>query len=150
VHTIPFGQLGQITNFSRDWITVKFNLRFARDTDIEKLRKAAKKIGADMMEMPAIKAEILAPFKMQGVADIADNALLVRFKFTAKPGNPAAIQREAVKRMFNVFPAMGIEFAKEGAAVVVHAAPASPAEAAPAAAPAAAETKETPALAAAS
>jgi hypothetical protein len=113
VHTIPFGQLGQITNFSRDWITVKFNLCFARDTDIEKLRKAAKKIGADMMEMPAIKADILTPFKMQGVADIADNALLVRFKFTAKPGNPAAIQREAVKRMFSVFPAMGIEFAKE-------------------------------------
>ncbi len=147
VHTIPFGQLGQITNFSRDWITVKFNLRFARDTDIEKLRKAAKKIGADMMEMPAIKADILAPFKMQGVADIADNALLVRFKFTAKPGNPAAIQREAVKRMFSVFPAQGIEFAKEGAAVVVHAAPAAPAEVAPAAA---AEPKETPALAAAS
>ena len=55
VHTIPFGQLGQITNFSRDWITVKFNLRFARDTDIEKLRKAAKKIGADMMEDPGVQ-----------------------------------------------------------------------------------------------
>src|SRR5690349_9169891 len=146
VHTIPFGQLGQITNFSRDWITVKFNLRFARDTDLEALRKAAKKIGADMMEMPAIKADILAPFKMQGVADIADNALLVRFKFTAKPGNPAAIQREAVKRMFSVFPAAGIEFAKEGAAVVVHAAPGSlPTETAPAAA---ADAKGTPALAA--
>ena len=119
VHTIPFGQLGQITNFSRDWITVKFNLRFARDTDIEKLRKAAKKIGADIAEMPAFKPDLLAPFKMQGVADIADNALLVRFKFTAKPGNPAAIQREAVKRMFNTFPGQGIEFAKEGAAVVL-------------------------------
>jgi small-conductance mechanosensitive channel len=119
VHTIPFGQLGQITNFSRDWITVKFNLRFARDTDVEKLRKAAKKIGADMMEMPDFKNEILAPFKMQGIADIADNALLCRFKFTAKPGNPASIQREAVKRMFRTFPELGIEFAKEGAAVVV-------------------------------
>jgi small-conductance mechanosensitive channel len=119
VHTIPFGQLGQITNFSRDWITVKFNLRFARDTDVEKLRKAAKKIGADMMEMPEFKSEILAPFKMQGIADIADNALLCRFKFTAKPGNPASIQREAVKRMFRTFPELGIEFAKEGAAVVV-------------------------------
>ncbi len=125
VHTIPFGQLGQITNFSRDWITVKFNLRFARDTDIEKLRKAAKKIGQDMMEMPAIKSEILAPFKMQGVADIVENALLVRFKFTAKPGNPAMIQREAIKRLFNTLPTMGIEFAKEGAAVIVQAAPAS-------------------------
>ena len=99
---------------------MKFNLRFARDTDIEKLRKAAKQIGADMMEIPEIKAEILAPFKMQGVVDITDNALLVRFKFTARPGNPAAIQREAVKRLFRTLPGLGIEFAKEGAAVVLH------------------------------
>jgi len=120
VHTIPFGQLGQITNFSRDWITVKFNLRFARDTDIEKLRKAAKKIGAEIAELPQFKDEVLAPFKMQGVADIIENALLIRFKFTARPGNPAAIQREAVKRMFSTLPALGIEFAKEGAAVVLH------------------------------
>ena len=125
VHTIPFGQLGQITNFSRDWITVKFNLRFARDTDIEKLRKASKKIGAEMMELPAIKAEILAPFKMQGVADITDNALLVRFKFTTRPGNPAMIQREAVKRMFSTLPGLGIEFATQGATVIVQASPAS-------------------------
>ena len=55
LHTIPFGQLGQITNFSRDWTTVKFNLRFARDTDVEKLRKTVKKIGLDMMEDPEIK-----------------------------------------------------------------------------------------------
>ena len=149
VHTIPFGQLGQITNFSRDWITVKFNLRFARDTDIEKLRKAAKKIGADMLEIPELKDDILAPFKMQGVADITDNALLVRFKFTAKPGNPAVIQREAVKRMFRTFPELGIEFAKEGAAVILHTTgasldattsvapePASKASSTPAAAPA--------------
>ena len=120
VHTIPFGQLGQITNFSRDWSTVKFNLRFARDTDLEKLRKAAKQIGVDMMEIPEIRSEILAPFKMQGVVDITDNALLVRFKFTAKPGNPASIQREAVKRLFGTLPGLGIEFAKEGAAVVLH------------------------------
>ena len=120
VHTIPFGQLGQVTNFSRDWITVKFNLRFARDTDIEKLRKAAKQIGTDMLEMPEFKDDILAPFKMQGIADITDNAPLVRFKFTAKPGNPAGIQREAVKRMIRTFPEMGIEFAKEGAAVILH------------------------------
>jgi len=120
VHTIPSGQLGQITNFSRDWITVKFNLRFARNTDIEQLRKAAKKIGAEMMEVPAIKAELLAPFKMQGVADIADNAILVRFKFTTRPGNPAMIQREAMKRMFSTLPGLGISFATQGATVILH------------------------------
>ena len=119
VHTIPFGQLGQITNFSRDWITTKFNLRFARDTDLEKLRKASKKIGMEVAELPQFKDEILAPFKMQGVADIVENAVLVRFKFTAKPGNPAAIQREAVKRLMSTLPGLGIEFAKEGARVVL-------------------------------
>jgi hypothetical protein len=98
---------------------VKFNLRFVRDTDVEVLRKAAKKIGVEMTEMPEFKDEILAPFKMQGVADITGNALLVRFKFTAKPGNPASIQREAIKRLFRTLPELGIEFATEGATVVL-------------------------------
>lgn len=123
VHTIPFGQLGQVTNFSRDWITVKFNLRFARDTDVEKLRKAAKKIGAEMMAQPEYKDEILVPFKMQGVADIVDNALVCRFKFTVRPGNPALIQREAIKRMFRSFPDQGIAFATERPAVVLQSQP---------------------------
>jgi moderate conductance mechanosensitive channel len=111
IYTIPFGQLGQITNFSRDWCTMKFNLRFARDTDVEKLRKTVKKVGLAMMEEPEFKDEFLQPLKLQGVADVADNALVMRFKFTAKPNIPTLIQREAMKRLFRVFQAAGIEFA---------------------------------------
>lgn len=111
IHTIPFGQLGQITNFSRDWTTMKFNLRFTRSTDLEQLRKAVKKIGAEMLEDPELKEEFLAPLKMQGVADIADNALVVRFKFTVRPVKPTVVRREAIKRMVNLLPQQGIEFA---------------------------------------
>jgi small-conductance mechanosensitive channel len=111
IHTIPFGQLGQITNFSRDWTTAKFNLRFMPNTDLEKLRKTVKKIGVEMMDDPEMKDEILMPLKMQGVADITDSAIVVRFKFTVKPNKPSYIQREALKRMFRAFPEAGIEFA---------------------------------------
>jgi small-conductance mechanosensitive channel len=111
IYTIPFGQLGQITNFSRDWTTMKFNLRFARDTDVEKLRKTTKKVGLAMMEEPEFKDEFLEPLKLQGVADVAENALIMRFKFTAKPNIPTLIQREAMKRLFPAFQAAGIEFA---------------------------------------
>lgn len=111
IHTIPFGQLGQVTNFSRDWSTLKFNLRFTRDTDIEKLRKTVKKIGLELLEDPDFKDDFLMPLKMQGVADITDNALVVRFKFTVKPARPTVIQREAVKRMIRILPEQGIEFA---------------------------------------
>ncbi|WP_377848606.1 mechanosensitive ion channel family protein [Bosea sp. UC22_33] len=117
VHTIPFGQLGQITNFSRDWSTVKFNLRFKRDTDLEKLRKTVKKIGDEMQEDPEFKDEFFAPLRMQGVADILDNALLVRFKFTVRPVQPSYIQRVAVKKMVTKFAEVGIDFADSMVAV---------------------------------
>jgi moderate conductance mechanosensitive channel len=90
---------------------MKFNLRFARDTDVEKLRKTVKKVGLAMMEEPEFKDEFLEPLKLQGVTDVADNALVMRFKFTAKPNIPTLIQREAMKRLFLDFQAAGIEFA---------------------------------------
>ena len=130
IHTIPFGQLGQITNFSRDWSTLKFNLRFTRDTDIEKLRKTVKKIGIELMDDPEYKDDFLMPLKMQGVADIADNALVVRFKFTVKPTRPTVIQREAVKRMIRILPEQGLEFANNTVAVQSMAAPTDQAAAA--------------------
>ncbi|AZO81951.1 MULTISPECIES: mechanosensitive ion channel domain-containing protein [unclassified Bosea (in: a-proteobacteria)] len=117
IHTIPFGQLGQITNFSRDWATVKFNLRFKRDTDLEKLRKTVKKIGDEMQQDPEFKDEFFAPLRMQGVADILDNALLVRFKFTVRPVQPSYVQRMAVKKMVATFPTVGIAFADSMVAV---------------------------------
>ena len=111
VHTIPFGQLTSITNYSRDWQTVKFNVRLARDTDIEVVRKTVKKIGLEMMQNPELAKELLQPLKLQGVADIADNALIVRMKFTARPTKPSWVQREALKRVYRVFGEKGIEFA---------------------------------------
>ncbi|MFT4132182.1 mechanosensitive ion channel family protein [Labrys sp. (in: a-proteobacteria)] len=117
VHTIPYGQLGQVTNYSRDWATIKFPLRFARETDLEKLRKAVKKIGQDMLEDPEMKEEFLTPLKMQGVFDITDNAIVVRFKFTVKPNKPTFIQREALKRLVRILPEQGIEFSTGTVAV---------------------------------
>src|SRR5262249_44612416 len=93
------------------WCTMKFNLRFARDTDVEKLRKTVKKVGVEMMAEPEFKDEFLAPLKLQGVADVADNALVMRFKFTSKPNIPTVIQREAMKRLFVAFQAADIHFA---------------------------------------
>jgi moderate conductance mechanosensitive channel len=117
VHTIPFGQLGQITNFSRDWASVKFNLRFARDTDLEKLRKIVKKIGQEMLEDPELKGEFIDPLKMQGVEDVLDNAIVVRFKMRVKPNKPSFIQRQAVRRMVAAFGPAGISFANATVAV---------------------------------
>jgi len=117
IHTIPFGQLTSISNFSRDWQTVKFNLRLARDTDLEKVRKTVKQLGQEMQKDPELGKELLQPLKLQGVAEITDSALVVRLKFTARPLKPSWVQREALKRIYGVFGEKGIEFSSNAITV---------------------------------
>ena len=112
LHIVPFGQVGHITNFSRDWTAVKFTLAFAHGTDVELLRKTVKKIGLEMMQEAAYKPVLLEPLKMQGVVDIKDSAVIVRFKYLARPNNPGVVQRVAVRRMYDIFPGLGIQFAQ--------------------------------------
>ena len=111
IHTIPFGQLQAITNYSRDWQTVKFNLRVARDTDLEKTRKTVKRVGQEMLQDEEFGKEFLLPLKLQGMAEITDSALVIRLKFTVRPSNPSVVQREALKRLHRAFAQDGIEFA---------------------------------------
>lgn len=111
LHTVPFGELGRVTNLSRDWAAVDFTLRFARDTDLDKLREATAKVGDDIMAVPELKQALLEPLKMDGIADVSDSSLVIRFKFMTRPGHPGRVQNEAVHRMLRAFPEAGISFA---------------------------------------
>ena len=86
----------------------------------------------------------MQPLKMQGVVDIKDNSLIVRFKFMARPKNPSTIQRMAIRRMYETFPALGIQFATPNS--VCNGAP--PVAPSPAAAPVAPLPTDEPAKAA--
>jgi len=111
IQVIPFGDLGQISNYSRDWAAIKFNLRFARDTDLDKLREATRKIGAELMEEPDLKADILEPLKINSVAEVADNALVVQFKLKTRPGSTGAVQDRTLRQMLKTMPELGFAFA---------------------------------------
>jgi small-conductance mechanosensitive channel len=111
LHIVPFGQVGHITNFSRDWTVLKFNLAFAPGTDVELLRRTVKKIGVEMMAEPQFKPIIMQPLKMQGVVDIKDSQVIVRFKVMTRPKNPSLVQRTAIRRMYDTLPGLGIRFA---------------------------------------
>lgn len=117
IHTIPFGQISSVTNYSRDWGTIKFELRFDRDADLEKIRKTAKKVGIGLLDHPEFGDYFLVPVKMQGIHDVNETSMVVRFKFTARPGKPTLIKREAMKRLLVAFKEAGLPLASN--AVVV-------------------------------
>ena len=111
VHTVPFGEIRHLTNWSRDWALMRFEIRVPFETDLEKIRKIIKKVGQEMMEDPEIAPLMLAPLKSQGVNTMDDSALIVRCKFMTLPGEQFYVRRQALNRIQRAFEAEGLKFA---------------------------------------
>ncbi len=111
LHTIPFGEIQVLTNYSRDWVMMKLPLRVTYDTDVEKVRKLIKKLGQELLEDPIIGDNFLQPLKSQGVIEMQDSAMIIRVKFMTKPGDQWVIRKRVFQDIRDLFAQEGIKFA---------------------------------------
>jgi small-conductance mechanosensitive channel len=111
IHTIPYSTISTLTNFSRDWVIMKFELRVHFEQDVEKVRKLIKKVGQELLEDPEHGPQFLDGLKSQGVNRMDDSAFVIRCKFSAKPGNQWALRRVAYAKIQEAFADAGIQFA---------------------------------------
>ncbi|MEH6632509.1 MAG: mechanosensitive ion channel domain-containing protein [Halopseudomonas aestusnigri] len=111
LNTIPFGEISYLTNFSRDWIIMKLPLRLTYGTDANKVRKMIKKLGQELLKHPDIGHMFLDPLKSQGVMAMEDSAMIMRIKFTTKPGDQFTVRRFVLDEIHKLFNANGIHFA---------------------------------------
>jgi small-conductance mechanosensitive channel len=118
VHTIPYGEIPKLTNFSRDWVIMKLRFRVPFDTDVNKVKIFFKKIGQDLLEDTELADGFLQPFKSQGVAEVDDNGIVIRGKFMSKTGKQFMIRKELYVRVQKAFEAAGIPFVRKQ--VMVH------------------------------
>ncbi len=119
VHTIPYGEIAKLTNYSRDWVIMKLMFTVPFDTDPNKIKKIFKKIGAEMMADPVHSTGFLEPFKSQGVFSFDDVGMVVRGKFMAKPGTQFTIRKEIYNRVIREFETAGIDFARREVRVAI-------------------------------
>ncbi len=111
LHTIPFGEIRHLTNFSRDWVMMKLPLRVTYDTDLERLRKLIKKLGQELLQDPELGPKFLQPLKSQGVIQMEDSAMIVRVKFMTRPGDQWGLRTKVFTRIRELFEREGIKFA---------------------------------------
>lgn len=111
LHTIPFGEIQVMTNYSRDWVMMKLPLRVTYDTDVDKVRKLIKKLGQDLLEDPEIGPDFIQPLKSQGVIEMQDSAMIIRVKFMTKPGDQWVIRKRVYQEIRELFEREGIKFA---------------------------------------
>lgn len=111
LHTIPFGELQVMTNYSRDWVIMKLPLRVTYDTDVEKVRKLIKNLGIALLDDPVIGQNFIQPLKSQGVIEMQDSAMIIRVKFMTKPGDQFLIRKRVYEEIRALFEQEGIKFA---------------------------------------
>lgn len=113
LHTIPFGEIKQLTNYSRDWVMMKLPLRLTYDTDVERVRKLVKKLGQQLLEHPECGHLFMQPLKSQGVYKMEDSAMIIRVKFMTKPGDQFVTRKVVYAAIRDLFEREDIKFANK-------------------------------------
>ncbi len=111
LHTIPFGEIRFLTNFSRDWVIMKLPLRVTYDTDVEKVRKLIKKLGVELLDDPVIGKDFIQPLKSQGIIEMQDSAMIIRVKFMTTPNEQWVIRKRVFEEIRELFEREGVQFA---------------------------------------
>lgn len=119
LHTIPFGEIHQLTNYSRDWVMMKLPLRVTYDTDVERVRKLVKKLGEELLKHAQVGSLFLQPLKSQGVIQMEDSAMIIRVKFMTKPGEQWVVRKVVYAAIRELFEKEGIKFAHKEVTVRV-------------------------------
>lgn len=119
VHTLPFGQIKALTNYSRDWALIRLEFRVPPETDLDLVKKLVKDIGKQLASDPETGPNLIEPLKSQGVRRVEDDALIIGVKFTAKPDEQFVIRREAYQRLIRAFNVNGIHLVGRGVVVRV-------------------------------
>ncbi|WP_415716228.1 mechanosensitive ion channel domain-containing protein [Roseibium sp.] len=109
--TVPFGEIQQVENFSRDWAVMKLAFRVTYDTDVDKMRKIIKNFGKELLEDEYYGPMFLAPLKSQGILSMEDSAMIARVKFTTKPGKQFELRKVVYAGLRDLFEKNGIKFA---------------------------------------
>jgi small-conductance mechanosensitive channel len=143
LHTLPYGEIQSMTNYSRDYAIMKFEIRVPFETNVEKVRKLIKQVGAELAKDEELAPVMLEPLKSQGVNRMDDSAFVIRCKFTTVPGKQFMVRRYAYAKIQQAFEKEGIHFAPKRV-IVETVAPAGSEEALAAAAAAAAQAEAPP------
>ncbi len=119
VHTLPFGEVKSMTNYSRDWVIMKLEFRVPFDTDLNLVKKLIKKVGAELKANEHYGDGIIQTLKSQGVRRMEEFNMVVGVKFMTRPGEQWTVRRDAFQKVRDAFEANGIRMAERNVKVEI-------------------------------
>ncbi|MEO1065991.1 MAG: mechanosensitive ion channel domain-containing protein [Pseudomonadota bacterium] len=111
LNTVPFGEIKQVTNYSRDWGIMRLLLRVPYDTDVLRLAELINELGEQLMDDPEIGEKFTVKLTSQGVIDTDDSALIFRVAYMTKALDQWAMRGQVYAKIREMFDREGIKFA---------------------------------------
>jgi small-conductance mechanosensitive channel len=113
LHTVPFGDLKAITNYSRDWVAESLHFVVTYETDLDLLDEVVQMVSDDMMADPVIASELIDPLRSLGVQAMTDTGMQIGLIFKTRPGRQFGIRRAVLSRIKQAFAMRGVRFAAQ-------------------------------------
>ena len=109
VHTVPFGDVTTVENFTKDYSYALLDIGVAYREDTDVVSDALKDVAKDLMADEYWADKILEPIQVMGVQELADSAVIIRSRIKTQPIMQWAVRREFYRRVKKQFDYQGIE-----------------------------------------
>lgn len=109
VHIFQNGKINTLSNMTKEWSAMVFDIGVAYKEDVEKVMDLMQKTGDELYGDPQFKDKIIEPIEIFGLDDFADSALVIKARIKTKPISQWAVGREYRKRLKIAFDKENIE-----------------------------------------
>ncbi len=109
VHIFQNGKINSVSNMTKDWSAMVFDIGVAYKEDLNQVMKLMKQVADEMLEDKDFKNSILEPMEIFGLDSFGDSALIVKGRIKTKPIQQWTVGREYRKRLKEVFDKHNIE-----------------------------------------
>ncbi len=109
VHIFQNGKINSVSNMTKDWSAMVFDIGVAYKEDLNQVMKLMKQVADGMMKEDEYKENILEPMEIFGLDSFGDSALVVKGRIKTKPIQQWTIGREYRKRLKEIFDEHRIE-----------------------------------------
>ena len=113
LHTVPFGDLKAITNYSRDWVNEVLEVTVVYEADLERVERAIEQVSGEVMQDPSLASGVIAAPLSIGVTAMGVDGIHVGIIVRTRPGQQFKVRAVMFSRLKSAFDADGIRFSDQ-------------------------------------
>jgi len=109
VHFVRNGEIGVVTNMTKDYSRYVFEIGVAYREDIDEVKEVIRQVDAGMRQDADWKDDILEPIEILGLDKFGDSAIIIKARTKTKPIKQWGVAREFNARLKKAFDEKDIE-----------------------------------------